>query len=157
MRLEWEVEMEIDRPVAHRGLPGLLVAALLVAGTYLAALPGCHKADPQAVLKDRVSTYWGLKQAKNWAEVYDKYLDPESKKTVTKDAFLKRRWLAFDILSYEIGEVHADADKAKVAVTNEVNFPLKTPQGELTFIKKQVTTNDDWVQRDGTWYVVLTE
>lgn len=157
MRLDWEVGMEMDRPVAHSGLPRLLIAALLVAGTCLAVLPGCHKADPQAVLKDRVSSYWGLKQAKTWPEVYDKYLDPDAKKTVTKEAFLKRRWLAFDILSYEIGEIQVQGDKAKVAVTNEVNFPLKTPQGELTFIKKQVTTNDDWVQRDGTWYVVLTE
>jgi hypothetical protein len=149
--------MDRRRRVATHGVPALLVGVALVAGAWLAVLPGCQKADPQAALKDRVSTYWGLKQAKTWPDVYDKYLDPEAKKSVAKDAFLKRRWLAFDILSYEIGEVQLSGDKAKVSVTNEVNFPLKTPQGDLTFIKKQVTTQDDWVQRDGTWYVVLTE
>ncbi len=129
------------------------VAALLLLG----AIAGCQKTDPVASLKDRATTYWGLKQSKGWAEVYDKYLDPEIKKTLTKDAFLKRRWLAFDILSYEVSSVQEDGDKATVEVANEVNFPLKTPQGELTFIKKQVSTKDQWVRRGGVWYVVLSE
>jgi hypothetical protein len=119
---------------------------------------GCHGgAAAPSSLKERAAAYWGLKQSKGWDEVYDKYLDPDAKKTVTKEAFLKRRWLAFDILSYEISEIQETGDKATVAVTNEVNFPLKTPQGELQFIKKQVTTKDPWVKREGVWYVVLTE
>ena len=44
-----------------------------------------------------------------------------------------------------------------MAVSNEVNLPLKTPQGELQFIKKQVTTKDPWVRHEGQWYVLLTE
>jgi len=129
--------------------------ALLALAVVLTA--GCQKADPVAALKDRASAYWGLKQSKGWAEVYDQYLDPEAKKTVTREAFLKRRWLAFDILSYQISNVQEEGDKATVAVDNEVNFPLKTPAGELTFIKKQVTTKDQWVRREGKWYVVQTE
>jgi hypothetical protein len=130
---------------------GLLVLVALGGGS------GCQKADPVAALKDRASAYWGLKQAKSWPEVYDQYLDPEAKKSLPREAFLKRRFLAFDILSYEISNVHEEGDKATVEVANEVNFPLKTPHGELTFIKKQVTTKDQWVQRDGVWYVALTE
>jgi hypothetical protein len=118
---------------------------------------GCRHGAPVASLKERVAAYWGLKQSKAWEEVYDKYLDPEAKKTVTKEAFLKRRWLAFDILSYEIGDVQENGDKATVTVNNEANIPLKTPQGELQFFKKQVATKDEWVRRDGVWYVVLTE
>jgi len=130
-----------------------VLAVVMVAG----ASGGCQKADPVATIKDRVSTYWGLKQSKGWEEIYEKYLDPEAKKSLTKEAFLKRRFLAFDILSYEISDVKEDGDKATVVVTNEANIPLKTPQGELTFIKKQVTTKDEWVRREGKWYVVLTE
>ena len=136
-----------------RRIGSAAIAVVLVLGT----LGGCQKADPAAALKDRVAAYWGLKQAKTWPEVYDKFVDPDVKKTVTKDAFVKRRWLAFDILSYEISNVQEEGDKATVEVSNEVNFPLKTPQGELTFIKKQVSTKDQWVRRDGVWYVVLTE
>ncbi len=129
----------------------------LVAAVFLLAAVGCQKADPVASLKDRATTYWGLKQSKGWAEVYDQYVDPEAKKALTKDAFMKRRWLAFDILSYQISNVHEEGDKATVTVDNEVNFPLKTPEGELKFIKKQVNTKDQWVRRDGLWYVILTE
>jgi len=134
------------------GLVAVLVLALATGG-----LVGCQKSDPVAGLKDRVSTYWGLKQTKSWGEVYEKYLDPEARTTVAKEAFLKRRFLAFDILSYEISDVKEEGDKATVTVNNEANIPLKTPQGELTFIKKQVTTKDEWVRRDGNWYVILTE
>jgi hypothetical protein len=139
------------QPIGSRSLASALALALLI-GTL-----GCQKPDPVADLKQRAEAYWSLKQAKKWDEVYDKYVDPESKKNLTKDAFLKRRWLAFDILSYEITEAKDEGDKGTVAATNEVNFPLKTPQGELTFIKKQVVTKDPWVRRDGVWYVVLTE
>ena len=132
-------------------------ATALLAVGFLMLAAGCQKADPVATLKDRASTYWGLKQSKGWAEVYDQYLDPEAKKTVTKEAFLKRRWLAFDILSYQISDVQEEGGKATVAVDNEVNFPLKSPAGDLQFIKKQVNTKDEWVRRDGAWYVVLTE
>jgi hypothetical protein len=133
------------------------VAVVAVVMLAAAVVGGCQKADPAAALKDRVTTYWGLKQSKGWEEVYDKYLDPAAKTALTKEAFLKRRWLAFDILSYEISEVKEEGDKATVTVANEVNFPLKAPDGELKFIKKAVTTKDTWVRRDGVWYVELTE
>ncbi len=130
---------------------------LVLALGMVSLVAGCQKADSAGSLKERAQTYWGLKQSKGWEEVYDKYLDPEAKGRLTKEAFLKRRWLAFDILSYEISDVQETGDKATVAVTNEVNFPLKTPDGELKLIKKQVTTKDNWVRRDGNWYVMLTE
>jgi hypothetical protein len=151
MRLEWGG--------TRRGRRASALGATLMVGlaVLMGVVAGCHQADPVASLKERVSAYWGLKQAKSWDEVYEKFIDPETKKTVTKDAFLKRRWLAFDILSYEISDVQQAGDKATVTVSNEANFPLKTPGGELQFIKKQVSTKDDWVQRDGTWYVVLSE
>lgn len=139
--------------MAERTVAGVVLLALVAA--FGGA--GCRKADPSASLKERAGAYWGLKQSKSWPEVYDEYLDPEAKKTVTRDAFLKRRFLAFDILSYEISSVQVENEKATVEVANEVNVPLKTPQGELTFIKKQVITKDPWVLRGGVWYVVLTE
>lgn len=130
------------------------MALVLAVGLVASA---CQKADPEAALKERAAAYWQLKQSKGWPEVYDRYLDPEAKKTLPKDAFLKRRFLAFDILSYEITDVQGSPDRATVVVQNEANFPLKSPDGELQFIKKHVTTKDEWVRRDGEWYVVLTE
>ncbi|MCC6847257.1 MAG: hypothetical protein IT294_02060 [Deltaproteobacteria bacterium] len=151
MRREGWVETT-GRTAAFAGILGVALVAAL------GAVGGCQKADPAAPLKERAAAYWGLKQSKAWPEVYDKYVDPEAKKSLSREAFLKRRFLAFDILSYEISDVKQEGeDKGAVAVTNEVNFPLKTPEGELTFIKKRVTTTDQWVRRDGVWYVVMTE
>jgi hypothetical protein len=133
----------------------MLVTVLVAVSLLLSA--GCQHADPGKDLRDRVTKYWQLKQSKSWPEVYDQYLDPAVKTQLTKEAFLKRRFLAFDIFSFEIASIKEDGDKAAVAVTNEVNFPLKAPSGEMQFIKKQVTTNDTWVRRDGAWYVDLKE
>jgi len=121
------------------------------------ALVACHPGSSGASLKDRAAKYWELKQAKRWEDVYDGYLDPEAKKKLTREAFLKRRLLAFDILSYEIGSIDDTGDSVVVSVANEVNFPLRSPTGEVQLIKKQVTTSETWVRRDGAWYVQLTE
>lgn len=140
---------------AVMGPVGLLGAAIFL--SLALATAGCQRTDSGPSLKDRVAKYWQLKQSKGWPEVYDQYLDPNVKSQLTKEAFLKRRFLAFDILSFEIADVKEEGDKAAVAVSNEVNFPLKAPSGEMQFIKKQVTTNDTWVRRDGAWYVELKE
>jgi hypothetical protein len=137
------------------------VRAALLVGVFLPVLAtvvaGCRRADPVQELKDRVTKYWQLKQSKSWPEVYDQYVDPNVKGQLTKDAFLKRRFLAFDIFSFEVADIKQEGDKATVSVTNEVNFPLKEPSGQMQFIKKQVTTNDSWVRRDGAWYIELKE
>lgn len=125
----------------------------------LALLAGCQQqqAESRATLSDRVAKYWTLKQSKGWDEVYDQYLDPKARETVKKEAFLGRRRLAFDILSFRTTEAKEEGDTAKVAVENEVNFPIKSPTGEMQLIKKQVTTTETWVRRDGTWYIQLEE
>jgi hypothetical protein len=133
------------------------VIAAVVLLVSAAGVLGCQRANPGGDLKGRVTKYWQLKQSKAWPQVYDEYLDPNAKGQLTKDAFVKRRFLAFDILSFEVGEVEQDGDKATVEVTNEANIPLKSPNGEMQFIKKQVTTKDTWVRRDGTWFVELKE
>jgi hypothetical protein len=140
-----------------RGSAWIRTVGVLLLTVVVGVWAGCQKTDPIASLKERASSYWGLKQSKGWEEVYDQYLDPEAKKKVSKEAFLKRRWLAFDILSYEISDIQEANDKATVVVVNDANIPLKTPEGELKFFKKQVTTKDEWVRRDGNWYVVLGE
>jgi hypothetical protein len=132
-------------------------AMVVTLALVVAAGSGCQRADSAASLKERAQAYWGLKQSKSWAEIYDQYLDPAAKARLSKEAFLKRRFLAFDILSYEITDVQEEGDKAAVEVSNEVNFPLKTPDGELKLIKKQVNTKDTWVRHEGHWYVQLTE
>jgi len=124
----------------------------------LAVFLGCQqKVESKATLNDRVEKYWALKQSKGWAEVYDGYLDPQAKEAVKKESFLNRRRMTFDILSFRVADAKEEGDTAKVAVENEVNFPIKAPGGEMQLIKKQVTTTETWVRRDDSWYVKLDE
>jgi hypothetical protein len=125
----------------------------------LALLAGCQQqqAESKAPLDARVAKYWALKQSKGWEEVYEQYVDPQAKETLKKDAFLGKRRLSFDVLSFRVTEAKEEGDTAKVAVENEVNFPIKSPAGEMQLIKKQVTTTETWVRRDGAWYIQLDE
>lgn len=124
----------------------------------LVVVLGCRpQAEPAASLAERVEKYWALKQSKSWDEIYDRYLDPAAKETLKKESFLNRRRLAFDILSFQVSEAKEEGDSAKVAVANEVNFPIKSPTGEMQLIKKQVTTTETWVRREGNWYIQLPE
>lgn len=116
---------------------------------------GCQKSEGGGALKDRAAKYWELRQSKAWEQIYDGYLDPAAKSRLTKEAFLKRRLLAYDILSYEISEIKEANDAATVAVSNEANIPLREPAGAIRLIKKRVMTEDAWVRRDGVWYVEL--
>jgi hypothetical protein len=125
----------------------------------LALLAGCQQqqAESKAPLDARVAKYWALKQSKGWEEVYEQYVDPQAKETLKKDAFLGKRRPSFDVLSFRVTEAKEEGDTAKVAVENEVNFPIKSPAGEMQLIKKQVTTTETWVRRDGAWYIQLDE
>lgn len=124
----------------------------------LAVLVGCQqKAESKASLSDRVAQYWALKQAKSWDAVYEQYLDPQAKEALKKEPFLARRRMSFDVLSFRVTEAKEEGDTAKVAVENEVNFPLKAPTGEMQLVKKQVTTTETWVRRDGSWFIKLDE
>jgi hypothetical protein len=149
--------MRMGREWGSRAYRSAWIVGCLALLTFTVGAAGCQRAGSGNDIKDRVAKYWQLKQSKGWPEVYDKYVDPTVKTQLTKEAFLKRRFLAFDVLSFEISDVKEEGDKAAVAVTNEVNFPLKAPSGEMQFIKKQVTTSDTWVRRDGVWYVELKE
>lgn len=136
------------------GSAGVLAGALVV----LAVLTGCQqKVESKAALPERVEKYWALKQSKGWDEVYDSYVDPKAKETLAKGAFLNRRRLAFDILSFRVTEATESGDAAKVAIENEVNFPIRSPAGEIQLIKKQVTTTETWVRREGSWYIQLDQ
>lgn len=136
------------------------IGRVLMGGlVVLALLAGCQQqpAESKAPLDARVTKYWSLKQSKGWDEVYDQFLDPKAKEGIKKEAFLGRRRLAFDILSFRVADSKEEGDTAKVAVENEVNFPIKSPAGEMQLIKKQVTTTETWVRRDGAWYIQLEE
>lgn len=131
---------------------------LMGVALLLAVCLGCQQqVESKATLSERVEKYWALKQSRGWEEVYDGFLDPQAKEALKKEPFLGKRKLSYDILGFRVAEAKEEGDTAKVAVENEVNFPIRAPTGEMKLIKKQVTTTETWVRRDGGWYVQLGE
>ena len=120
-------------------------------------LAGCKHRGANATLAERANEYWRLKQAKRWEEVYDGYLDPTLKGTLSKDAFLKKRLLAFDILSYTITEATENGDEGIVRAKADANIPLRMAGGKIQITRKEIAGQDAWARRDGVWYVRLTE
>ena len=119
------------------------------------ALSGCARG--KGSLQDRAQEYLHLKQRKQWEEVYDGYLDPSLRGKLSKEAFLRKRALSFDILRNEVKEVKETGDEADVVVNGEANFPVREFGGKTRIVKREFNTTDRWVKRDGVWYIVLTE
>lgn len=129
-----------------------------VVGAVLASLlTGCSKPGSTATLAERAEKYWELKQTKRWEEVYDGYLDPALKGTLSKEAFLKKRLLAFDILTYTIGEVQESGDRGTVRVEIEANLPIRQIDGAIRLVQKRTPVEDEWARREGVWYVRLSK
>jgi hypothetical protein len=130
---------------------GVVVALVALLGT------GCHHGS-KGTLADRAKGYWELKQQKRWEEAYDAYLDPSVRTSFPKDAFLKKRALAFDILSFTVTDLTQDGDQATVHVKADANIPLRVPGQEKVQIRKDtIEAEEPWVRRDGVWYVHITE
>ena len=128
---------------------------VVVVGAVL-QLIGCQRTI-NAPLTERVSKYWELKQQKRWEEVYDGYLDPALKGALTKDAFLKKRLLAFDVVNFTIVEASENGDQGSVRVKMDANLPLRGIGGKVQMRRQEMTSEEAWVKRDGTWYIHLTE
>ena len=133
------------------------VRCSLVGVVLVALLTGCSKPGSTGTLAERAEGYWELKQTKRWEEVYDGCLDPVLKGTLSREAFLKKRLLSFDILTYTLGEVLESGDRGTVRVEMEANLPVRWPNGAVHLVQKKTTVEDEWVKRDGVWYVRLSE
>ena len=137
-----------------RSVVGVVVALVAV---WSMAGAGCHHGSKDT-LADRAKGYWELRQQKRWEEAYDGYLDPAVKASLTKDAFLKERALAFDILSFTVTDLTQNGDQATVHVKVDANIPLRLPGQEKVQIRKDtIDSEESWVRRDGVWYVHVTE
>ena len=129
----------------------------LVGAAVVGVLAGCSRRGSNATLAERAGEYWQLKQSKRWEEVYDGYLDPALKSALSKDAFLKKRLLAFDILTFTITEATETGDEGVVRFKADANIPLRMAGGGVQIARKEISGEDPWVRRDGVWYVRLKE
>ena len=147
----------------RRGAPALRPAGVALASAMAALLlgnacsreAGSPKAGEAEELRVRVQEYLELKQQHAWARIYDEVLDPESHNQLEKQRFLKKRERAFDILGFEILTAEQNGQEGRVRVQMEAMIPVLKPGGETSLIRKQVQDPQDWVFRDGRWYIRL--
>jgi hypothetical protein len=128
----------------------------VVAAAIVLQLAACQRGS-NATLTERASQYGQLVQQKRWEEVYDGYLDPALKGTLAKDAFLKRRLLAFDTLAFTITDATENGNEGTVHVKSDANLPLRGIGGKVQMRRQELNSEDSWVKRDGRWYIHLSE
>lgn len=133
------------------------VRCSFVGAVLVALVAGCSQLGSTGTLAERADKYWELKQTKRWEEVYDGYVDPAIKDKLSREAFLKKRLLAYDILSYTLTEAREDGDRGVVRVDSEANIPVRWTGGAVRLIQKKTMVEDEWVKRDGIWYVRFKE
>jgi len=140
-------------PRARRraGWAAAACAALALSG---AACSGGHSGDN---LGERARQYLALKQKRDWASIYDGLLDPEARKTLAREEFLKHRKSTFDVLGYSLLSTQLDdgQGQAKVVARIDANIVVLSPRGGTTMLRKELDDTQEWVRRDGRWYIQL--
>jgi hypothetical protein len=131
------------------------VTIALMVACACAREAGTPPAGEATGLQARVRQYLELKQRHAWAEVYDDVLDPEARKTVDRQRFLKKRENAFDILGFEVVSAEQVGQEGRVRVKMEAMIPIRNPGGETSLVRKNVQDPQTWVYRDGRWYIRL--
>lgn len=132
--------------------PGSLAVAMALAG--LAAIGwGCTPADPKEELRERAAKYLELKQKREWTAIYEGMVDPEARKSVKLEDFLKPRKESMDMLGYELISAEVDQDQGSVKAKVDVVIPILSPRGGATMMRKELEDSQRWVQRDGRWYI----
>lgn len=133
-------------------------AALALAALLGIALASCQASPQQEKqnLQDRAQSYLELKQKRDWVAIYDGLLDPELHGKLKRDAFLKRREAAFDVLNFSVVSAEEqEGGTGKVVAKIDAMIPVLNPKGGTTMLRKEMEESQKWVARDGRWYIRL--
>ncbi len=133
-------------------------AALALTALLGIALASCQASPQQEKqnLQDRARSYLELKQKRDWVAIYDGLLDPELHEKLKRDAFLKRREAAFDVLNFSVVSAEEqEGGTGKVVAKIDAMIPVLNPKGGTTMLRKEMEESQKWVARDGRWYIRL--
>lgn len=138
------------------GLPKASRVALFVAmACAMGFASACRSADPKADLTVRVVRFNELRQKLEWNGIYAELLDPEVRKSLKLEDFLRPRQSTMEFLGSSIQQVDIQGQRATVKTRIEANVPVLKPSGPPLVLKRQIDEQQDWVQRDGSWYIRL--
>jgi hypothetical protein len=146
----------VPSPAAGQAAGAWIALAALLGMALTAA--GCQaKRENEAPenLEARARQYLELKQKRDWAAIYDGLLDPELRKTLKREVFLRKRSVAFDVLGYTLVSAKEEGETGKVVAKLDAMIPVINPRGGTSMLRKELEEPQKWVARDGRWYIQL--
>lgn len=158
-----------SRLAVRRGAPVIRVwAAGQATGAFLALAvllgmamtsAGCRsgaESESPASLQERAQKYLELKQKRDWVAIYEGLLDPELQPKLKREVFLKRREAAFDVLGFTVVSTkEEEGGTGKVVAKIDAMIPVLNPRGGTTMLRRELEEPQQWVARDGRWYIQL--
>jgi hypothetical protein len=136
--------------------------AVLFAGFCLVIglFSGCS--DPVPGVKDleeRARQYMETRQRRDWAQIYDEFIDPAGRARLDRQEFLRSRGGGFEILGYEVvfseTEEGSDPASGQVRIKIDAMIPLLAPGGGTKTVRRDLEDSQSWVFREGRWFVRL--
>jgi hypothetical protein len=119
------------------------------------AVLGCARDSTAGDLNARAQQYMELRRKGSWDEIYEGLVDPEAKLKLTRDSFLARRRSAFDILEFKVVSVEEKEGQGTVVARLDAVLPVLKPGGGTLNVRRQLDDAQQWVLRDGRWYIQL--
>ena len=98
-----------------------------------------------------------MKQKRDWGGIYDGLLDPDARKSLVREDFLKHRKGTFDVLGFSVVSTQVDEAQgsAKVVARIDASIPVLSPRGGTSMLRKELEDSQEWVRRGGRWYIHL--
>lgn len=154
--------MRRGAPIAQSSPSGQVAGATLALAALLGmaiTAVGCQARQEEDAAKEnleaRARQYMALKQKRDWAAIYDGLLDPELRTTLKREAFLRRRKQAFDVLGYTLVSTKEEDGTGKVIAKVDAMVPVLNPRGGTTMLRRELEEPQQWVARNGRWFIQL--
>lgn len=128
---------------------------LLAMGLAASWLQACRRPSPEEELRERAQQYLQLKQKREWPAIYEGLLDPETRKTLKIEDFLNRRKGTIELLGFAVVVARVEDDHGTVRARVDTMIPVLSPRGGTTMIRKELDEPQEWVRREGRWYIQL--
>jgi len=119
------------------------------------ALIGCTEGAKAGDLTARARSYMDLRQKGSWDVIWSGLVDPEAREAIKRGAFMARRRSSFDILGFEIVSVDDEGRTGRVVARMETEVPVLKPGGGTMRIPRELEDTQEWVRREGRWYIRL--
>jgi hypothetical protein len=142
-------------PSAVSGGERSRLAGILFLACVALLASACRGSDPKEELQSRARQYLELKQKREWTAIYEGLLDPETRKTVKLEEFLAPRKVTMDLLGFQVLGADVKDGSGSVRAKMDVVIPVLSPRGGTTMIRKELEDSQEWVRRDGRWYIQL--